>query len=139
MTKTTLLILPEEIYTYERLSGWELLVFTGRMHGLGAEEAEKRAADLLALMEMGEEDRNRLLVDDSMGTKKKVLLACALIHSPRVLFLDEPFNGIDAVTSRAIRRVLERAVERGVTVFFSSHVMETVERLCRELGIPPPP
>jgi ABC-2 type transport system ATP-binding protein len=128
--KRVLGILPEEIFTYERLSGWELLVFTGRMHGLGAEEAEKRAADLLALMEMGVEDRNRLLVDYSMGTKKKVLLACAMIHSPRVLFLDEPFNGIDAVTARAIRRVLERAVERGVTVFFSSHVMETVERLC---------
>jgi ABC-2 type transport system ATP-binding protein len=65
-----------------------------------------------------------------MGTKKKVLLACAMIHAPRVLFLDEPFNGIDPVTARAIRRVLERAVARGVTVFFSSHVMETVERLC---------
>ena len=70
-----------------------------------------------------------------MGTKKKVLLACAMIHSPRVLFLDEPFNGIDAVTARAIRRVLERAVERGVTVFFSSHVMETVERLCDRVAV----
>jgi ABC-2 type transport system ATP-binding protein len=128
--KRVLGILPEEIHTYERLSGWEILVFTGRMHGLGVEESERRAADLLALMEMSEDDRHRLLVDYSMGTKKKVLLACAMIHSPRVLFLDEPFNGIDAVTARAIRRVLERAVERGVTVFFSSHVMETVERLC---------
>ncbi len=133
--KRILGILPEEIHTYERLSGWELLVFTGRMHGLGAEEAERRAADLLALMEMGEDDRHRLLVDYSMGTKKKVLLACAMIHSPRVLFLDEPFNGIDAVTARAIRRVLERAVERGVTVFFSSHVMETVERLCDRVAV----
>ncbi|NUN51969.1 MAG: ABC transporter ATP-binding protein [Planctomycetaceae bacterium] len=128
--KRVLGILPEEIHTYERLSGWEILVFTGRMHALGIEESERRAADLLALMEVNEEDRHRLLVDYSMGTKKKVLLACAMIHSPRVLFLDEPFNGIDAVTARAIRRVLERAVERGVTVFFSSHVMETVERLC---------
>ena len=128
--KRILGILPEEVFTYERLSGWELLVFTGRMHGLGADEAERRSVDLLALMEVGEEDRHRLLVDYSMGTKKKVLLACAMIHAPRVLFLDEPFNGIDAVTARAIRRVLERAVEKGVTVFFSSHVMETVERLC---------
>jgi ABC-2 type transport system ATP-binding protein len=128
--KRVLGILPEEIFTYERLSGWELLVFTGRMHGLGVDESERRAGDLLALMEVGEDDRHRLLVDYSMGTKKKVLLACAMIHSPRVLFLDEPFNGIDAVTARAIRRVLERAVARGVTVFFSSHVMETVERLC---------
>jgi ABC-2 type transport system ATP-binding protein len=128
--KRILGILPEEVFTYERLSGWELLVFTGRMHGLGVDEAERRSVDLLALMEVGEEDRHRLIVDYSMGTKKKVLLACAMIHSPRVLFLDEPFNGIDAVTARAIRRVLERAVEKGVTVFFSSHVMETVERLC---------
>jgi ABC-2 type transport system ATP-binding protein len=128
-------ILPEEIHTYERLTGWELLVFTGRMHGLGVDEAEQRAADLLALMEMGEEDRHRLLVDYSMGMRKKAVLACALIHSPRVLFLDEPFNGIDAVTGRAIRRVLERSVERGVTVFFSSHVMETVERLCDRAAV----
>lgn len=128
--KQVLGILPEEIQTYERLTGWELLVFTGRMHGLGADEAERRAGDLLALMEVEEDDRHRLLVDYSMGMRKKVMLAGALIHAPRVLFLDEPFNGIDAVAARAIRRVLERAVERGVTVFFSSHVMETVERLC---------
>jgi ABC-2 type transport system ATP-binding protein len=128
--KKVLGILPEEIHTYERLSGWEILVFTGRMHGLGVEESERRADDLLTLMEVNDEDRHNLLVDYSMGTKKKVLLACAMIHSPRVLFLDEPFNGIDAVTARAIRRVLERAVTRGVTVFFSSHVLETVERLC---------
>jgi ABC-2 type transport system ATP-binding protein len=86
-------------------------------------------------MEMEGADGDRLLVDDSMGTKKKVLLACALIHGPRVLFLDEPFNGLDAVTARAIRRVLERAVERGVTVFFSSHVMDTVERLCDRVAV----
>jgi len=128
--KRVLGVLPEEIQTYERLTGWELLVFTGRMHGLGADESERRALDLLALMEVDAEDRHRLLVDYSMGMRKKVVLACALIHAPRVLFLDEPFNGIDPVTGRAIRRVLERAVERGVTVFFSSHVMETVERLC---------
>ena len=107
--KRVLGILPEEIHTYERLTGVEILVFTGRMHGLGPEESQRRAADLLALMEVDEADRDRLLVDYSMGTKKKVLLACALIHSPRVLFLDEPFNGIDAVTARAIRRVLDRA------------------------------
>jgi ABC-2 type transport system ATP-binding protein len=133
--KRVLGILPEEIHTYERLTGVEILVFTGRMHGLGADEAGRRASDLLTLMEVDEADRDRLLVDYSMGTKKKVLLACAMIHSPRVLFLDEPFNGIDAVTARAIRRVLERAVEKGVTVFFSSHVMETVERLCDRAAV----
>jgi ABC-2 type transport system ATP-binding protein len=76
-----------------------------------------------------------MLVDYSMGMKKKTLLASAMIHAPRVLFLDEPFNGIDAVTGRSIRRVLQRAVDGGVTVFFSSHVMETVERICRLVAI----
>ncbi|MHC4821508.1 MAG: ABC transporter ATP-binding protein, partial [Planctomycetota bacterium] len=128
-------ILPEEIHTYERLSGWELLEFTGRMHGLGPEETEKRAGELLDLMELSEEERHKLVVDYSMGMKKKTLLACAMIHSPRILFLDEPFNGIDAVTGRSIRRVLGRLVERGVTVFLSSHVMETVERLCSRIAI----
>ena len=133
--KRILGILPEEIHTYERLTGRELLVFTGRMHGLGVDEAERRAGDLLRLMEMDEDEAHRLLVDYSMGMKKKTLLACALIHSPRVLFLDEPFNGIDAVTARAIRRILERSVAGGLTVFFSSHVMETVERMCDRVGI----
>ncbi len=128
-------ILPEEIYTYERLTGRELLVFTGRMHGLGREESERRADDLLDLMEVEPADRRRMLLDYSMGMKKKTLLASAMIHAPRVLFLDEPFNGIDAVTARAIRRVLQRAVDRGVTVFFSSHVMETVERVCSLLAV----
>jgi ABC-2 type transport system ATP-binding protein len=70
-----------------------------------------------------------------MGMKKKTVLAAALIHGPKVLFLDEPFNGIDAVTSRAIRDVLSRAVQEGVTIFFSSHVMEVVEKLCTRIAV----
>jgi len=128
-------ILPEEVNTYERLSGWELLVFTGRMHGLPRREAEERAADLLRVVEITEEDRHRMVVDYSMGMRKKAALACALIHAPRVLFLDEPFNGIDAVTGDALRRVLVRLTERGVTVFFSSHVLEVVEKLCSRIAI----
>jgi ABC-2 type transport system ATP-binding protein len=128
-------IVPEEIHTYERLTAHELLVFTGRMHGLGVEASEARAADLLDLVEFTGEDAHRLLGDDSMGTRKKALLAAALIHAPRVLFLDEPFNGIDPVAARAIRGVLQRLVERGVTVFFSSHAMDTVERLCSSAAV----
>jgi ABC-2 type transport system ATP-binding protein len=128
-------ILPEEINTYERLTGWELLTFTGRMFGLRRAEAEERAEQLLRLVELSEEDRHKLVVDYSLGMKKKTTLACALIHNPKVLFLDEPFNGIDAITSRAIREALRRATERGVTVFFSSHVLEVVEKLCTRIAI----
>ena len=128
-------ILPEEVNTYERLTGWELLVFTGRMHGLAREEAEARAEDLLRVVELSADDRHKMVVDYSMGMRKKTVLACALIHAPRVLFLDEPFNGIDAVTTQALRRVLQRLAERGVTIFFSSHVLEVVERLCTRLAI----
>ena len=128
-------LLPEEINTYERLTGHELLVFTGRMYGLGREEATQRADELLDFMEIDQADRAKLVLDYSMGMKKKTVLAAALIHGPKVLFLDEPFNGIDALTSRAIRNVLTRAVSEGLTIFFSSHVMEVVEKLCTRIAV----
>jgi ABC-2 type transport system ATP-binding protein len=128
-------LLPEEVNTYERLTGRELLVFTGRMYGLERVEAARRADELLDFMKISDEDRKRLVVDYSMGMKKKTLLAAAMIHSPKVLFLDEPFNGIDAVTSRAIREVLTRVAEGGTTIFFSSHVLEVVEKLCTRVAI----
>ena len=128
-------ILPEEVNTYERLTAWELLVFTGRLHGLSRAEAESRSDELLRLVEITEEDRNKMIVDYSMGMRKKTVLACALIHAPRVLFLDEPFNGIDAVTTQALRKVLQGLTGRGVTIFFSSHVLEVVERLCTRIAI----
>ncbi|MBI1850211.1 MAG: ABC transporter ATP-binding protein [Planctomycetes bacterium] len=128
-------ILPEDINTYERLTGWELLTFTGRMYGLSRAEAEQRTEQLLRLVELNEEDRHKLVVDYSLGMKKKTTLACALIHNPKVLFLDEPFNGIDAITGSALREALRRATERGVTIFFSSHVLEVVEKLCTRIAI----
>jgi ABC-2 type transport system ATP-binding protein len=128
-------LLPEEIQTFERLTGMELLVFTGRMHGLSRAEARLRAGELLDFMEISAEDRHALLADYSMGMRKKTLLAAAMIHGPKVLFLDEPLNGIDAVTSRAIRDVLARAAAEGVTIFFSSHVMEVVEKLCTRVAV----
>ncbi len=133
--KSRIGVLTEEGATYERLTGRELLVFTGRMHGLGRPESEKRAGDLLRLMDLRTDDAGRMLVDYSLGMRKKVLLACALIHRPQVLFLDEPFGGIDAVSAHALREVLRRLAERGVTIFFCSHVLEVVERLCSRLAI----
>jgi ABC-2 type transport system ATP-binding protein len=127
-------VLPEETTLYERLTGEEFLLFAGRMYGLSLEVARRRAAELLELMELVEA-KEKLIVDYSMGMKKKTALASALIHSPRVLFLDEPFNGIDPISVRAIRNVLRHLTERGTTIFFSSHVMEVVERLCTRVVI----
>jgi len=127
-------VLPEETSLYERLSGREYLLFAGRMYGLKREEAQARTADLLNLMELTDVTDKQIL-DYSMGMKKKVALAAALIHSPRVLFLDEPFNGIDPVSVRAIRDVMHHLIARGTTIFISSHVMEVVEKLCTRIAI----
>jgi ABC-2 type transport system ATP-binding protein len=128
-------VLPEEVNVYERLSGMELLELSGRLHGLPRDEVRRRTRDLLDLVALDTVSAKRLVIDYSMGMRKKITLACALIHSPRVLFLDEPFNGIDAVTGETIRDFLQRATARGLTIFFSSHVLEVVERLCTRLAI----
>lgn len=127
-------VLPENAALYERLSAEEFLLFAGRMYGLSIEETRRRSGDLLELMELTD-DKDKLIVDYSMGMKKKTALAAALIHSPRVLFLDEPLNGIDPVSVRAIRGVLHHLTEHGTTIFFTSHVMEVVERLCTRVAI----
>ena len=132
--KRSIGVLPEEIALYERLSAGEFLVFAARMHGLPLEEARRRCDDLLELMELTEA-RDKLIVDYSMGMKKKTAFAAALIHRPRVLFLDEPFNGIDPISVRAIRNVLRQLTEHGTTIFFTTHVMEVVERLCSRVAI----
>jgi ABC-2 type transport system ATP-binding protein len=127
-------VLPEETNLYERLTGEEFLLFAGRMYGLAIDEARRRTADLLELMELTEA-KDKMIVDYSMGMKKKTALASAVIHRPRVMFLDEPFNGIDPVSVRAIRQVLRQLTDHGTTIFFSSHVMEVVERLCTQVAI----
>ena len=127
-------VLPEEINLYERLTGGEFLVFAARMHGLPLQEARRRSAELLDLVELTEA-KDRLVVDYSMGMKKKTSFAAALIHHPRVMFLDEPFGGIDPVSVRAIRNVLRQLTQQGTTIFFTTHVMEVVERLCTRVAI----
>lgn len=127
-------VLPEDLNLYERLTSYEFLKFAAQMYGLPNSEAERKSRDLLELMELSG-DADKLIVDYSMGMKKKVALAGAMIHDPRVLFLDEPFNGIDALSSRKIRDVLRQRTEQGTTVFFSSHVLEVVEKLCTRVAI----
>jgi ABC-2 type transport system ATP-binding protein len=128
-------VLPEEPVLYERLSGREMLWYSGRLYGLDGPTIEQRSDDLLDLMALSSGDANKAIVDYSMGMRKKIGLACALLHRPRVLFLDEPFAGIDAVTSRSIYRLLRQAVVGGMTVFFTSHVLEVAESLCTSVGI----
>lgn len=127
-------VLPEEVSLYERLSGAEFLEFAARMHGLPLEEARRRSSDLLEVLDLAE-DRDKLIVDYSLGMKKKTAFAAALIHNPRVMFLDEPFGGIDPISVRAIRDVLRQLMERGTTIFFTTHVMEVAERLCTRVAI----
>ncbi|MYA18668.1 MAG: ATP-binding cassette domain-containing protein, partial [Gammaproteobacteria bacterium] len=89
------------------------------------------------LLELGSDagEEKRLVIDYSHGMKKKLALAAALISNPVLLFLDEPFEGVDAVTSRVIRNLLTGVAEQGATIFITSHVLEIVERLCTDVGI----
>src|SRR3989442_15787542 len=127
-------VLPEYLNIYERLSGREFLVFAGHMYGVPNADIQRRAEELLQVLTLAD-DADKLIVDYSVGMRKKTALAAALIHRPQVLFLDEPFEGIDPVSSRVIRDILHDLTQRGVTIFFPSHIMEVLERLCTRVGI----
>ena len=127
-------VVPEDLNLFERLTGAEMLTFTGRMYGLSKSEIAERTEELLALMELDAEP-GKLVVEYSHGMKKKLSLACALIHRPEILFLDEPFEGVDAIASRTLKNLLSRLTARGLTVFLTSHVLEIVERLCTDIAI----
>lgn len=127
-------IVPEDPPLYERLTGGEYLRFCGRMYGLGTAETVRRSAELLTFLSL-EEEAGKLIIDYSQGMKKKLCLAAALIHSPKVLFLDEPLNGIDPISARVVTDLLTGLTKKGVTIFFTSHVLDVVERLCDEVAI----
>jgi ABC-2 type transport system ATP-binding protein len=127
-------VLPEEFNLYERLTGAELLDFTGALHGLGRAETVSRRNDLLEMLDLTEA-ASKLIGDYSRGMRKKVALGAAIIHRPPVLFLDEPFEGVDAVSARLIRNMLRQAADGGATIVFSSHEMHLVEKLCTRIGI----
>ncbi len=127
-------VLPEEFNLYERLTGAELLDFSAAMHGLGREDARSRRDELLDLLDL-ESEAGKLVGDYSRGMRKKVALAAAIIHRPEVLFLDEPFEGVDVVSARLIQELLQRFTAQGATIVFSAHEMHLVERLCTRIGI----
>lgn len=127
-------VVPDGVPLFDRLTGHEYLTFVGRMHSLAAPEIRKRADELLALVDL-ENEAGKLIADYSHGMRKKVALCGALIHGPRVLFLDEPFEGIDPVAARTMRDLLTSLSKREITVFLTSHVLEIVDRLCTDVAI----
>ncbi len=127
-------VVPENMALFGRLTGTEYLNFVGRMYGLDRETAAKRTAELLDFMQLAEEPK-KLVTDYSHGMQKKLALAAAVIHGPKVLFLDEPFEGVDAIIAGTLKTMLQRMIARGATVFLTSHVLEIVERLCSHVAI----
>jgi len=128
-------VVPDGLLLFDRLTGREHLIFVGRLYGLGRGESARRAEELLATMELSG-DARKLIADYSFGMRKKLALAAALIHAPELLFLDEPFEGVDAVAKASLTALLSDLVRRGrLTVFITSHVLEVVERLCDQVGV----
>jgi ABC-2 type transport system ATP-binding protein len=126
---------PDGLALFERLTGAEQLRISGQLYGLDRATARRRAEELLAALEL-EAEAGKLVQDYSHGMKKRLALGCALLHGPRLLFLDEPFEGIDALAVSGIRRMLQDLVARGqMTIFLTSHVLEVVERLASHVGI----
>jgi ABC-2 type transport system ATP-binding protein len=127
-------VVPEDLALFERLTAPETLTFIAEVHGLETATARDRASDLLELMDL-KGAGTTLVTDFSHGMRKKLSLAAALLPAPKLLFLDEPFEGIDAVASRQIKDLLQSYVSRGGTIFLTSHILEIVERLSTHIGV----
>jgi ABC-2 type transport system ATP-binding protein len=128
-------VVPEGLLLFDRLTGREHLVFVARLFGLPRAEAGRRADELLQATGLAQ-DARKLVADFSFGMRKKLALAASLIHGPELLFLDEPFEGVDAVAKASLTALLADLVQRRrLTVFLTSHVLEVVERLCDRVGI----
>jgi ABC-2 type transport system ATP-binding protein len=127
-------VVPENLALFDNLTAREYLTFIGRMYLMPAATVRERCDELLGVMALQNEEK-KLTLEYSHGMKKKLALASALLPGPSLLFLDEPFEGVDAVSSRVLRDVLRQCVKRGATVFLTSHVLEIVEKLCTDVGI----
>ena len=127
-------VVPEGMALFGRLTGAEFLSFAGRMYGLDRQTAANRASELLEFMQLADHPR-KLVTDYSHGMQKKLAMAAAVIHGPKVLFLDEPFEGVDAIAAGTLKAMLQRMIARGATIFLTSHVLEIVERLCSHVAI----
>jgi ABC-2 type transport system ATP-binding protein len=132
--KRLLGVLPDGLRTFDRLTGLQLITYAGLLRGLPRQLAAERAGELVAALGL-REAHGKLVVDYSAGMTKKVTLASALVHAPRVLVLDEPFEAVDPVSAATIRRILNDFVGAGGTVILSSHVMDLVERICSHVAV----
>lgn len=132
--KSRIGVIPEDLALFDNLTAREYLTFVGRMYLLPRDTIRNRIGELLPLLGLENEEK-KLALEYSHGMKKKLALAAALLPNPDLLFLDEPFEGVDAVTSRTIRDLLAGFVARGSTVFLTSHVLEIVEKLCTDVGM----
>jgi len=127
-------VVPEDLALFDRLTGQETLTFVAQVHGIDPATSKHRSSDLLDLMDL-KAAGTTLVTDFSHGMRKKLSLAAALLPAPKLLFLDEPFEGIDAVASRQIKDLLLSFVSRGGTIFLTSHILEIVERLSTHIGV----
>ncbi|HEY2012638.1 MAG TPA: ABC transporter ATP-binding protein [Bryobacteraceae bacterium] len=132
-TKRRMGVMPETLGLFDPLYAHEFLAFVARMYGIEEAATRQRVTELLAALELT--DSSKTLADYSTGMRKRVAFAAAVIHSPEVLFLDEPFESIDPAGVSLMKQWLRRFTEQGRTVFITSHVLETVERLCDEVAI----
>lgn len=127
-------LVPDESLLFDHLSGGEFIEFVGRIYGLDRGVARERARELLGLFEL-DSARNKLISEYSKGMRKRVAMAAALIHRPKLFLMDEPFEGVDAVGARLMKDILLEQVRHGATIFLTSHVLEVVERLCDRVAI----
>jgi len=127
-------VVPEGMALLGRLTAPEYLRFVGRMYGIDRETTNRRTDELLEFMQLANESR-KLVTDFSHGMQKKLALAAAVIHGPKVLFLDEPFEGVDAIAAGMLKTMLHGMIQRGATIFLTTHVLEIVERLCSHVAI----
>jgi ABC-2 type transport system ATP-binding protein len=127
-------VVPEGMALFGRLTAPEYLRFVGRMYGLDRQTTNQRTDELLDFMQLSDETR-KLITDFSHGMQKKLALAAAVIHGPKVLFLDEPFEGVDAIAAGMLKTMLQGMISRGATIFLTTHVLEIVERLCSHVTI----
>lgn len=125
---------PEEPYLYSHLSGLEYLVMTGQLRNLPKQRTRERIDGLLRLFAL-HRDRNSPISSYSKGMRQKVLLSAALLHNPEVILLDEPFSGLDVGTGLVLRSLIQELARRGKVMLFSSHELETVERVCSHIVI----
>lgn len=132
--KRTIGLMPQPEQIFDRLTGMQLLVYAGMLRGMSRAETVRRAKDLLAAFDLAEA-ANTMVTDYSAGMTKKICLASAMIHSPRILVLDEPFESVDPVSSANLKDILIEYARTGGTVIISSHVMALVEKMCTHVAV----